>query len=173
MQRLRNSDGFSLLEVMVASAVLAGAVLSAAQLFAVATFSNTDARATSEATMLAWQKVEQLRSLAFTTDDAGGPITDIGADTASDPIGALGGSGLSASPAGALERDTDGYVDYLDEFGMSLGGGVPAPRGTRYRRRWAIDADGPDRLVLRVRVLLVGREVEAAGVVAVRTRRLP
>jgi prepilin-type N-terminal cleavage/methylation domain-containing protein len=173
MQRFRNPDGFSLLEVMVASAVLAGAVLSAAQLFAVATSSNADARATSEAAMLAWQKVEQLRSLAFTSDDAGMPVTDSSADTAAETIDALGGPGLGASPAGALERDTEGYVDYLDEFGVSLGGGPRAPRGARYRRRWAIDADGPDRLVLRVRVLPVGREVEAAGVVAVRTRRLP
>jgi prepilin-type N-terminal cleavage/methylation domain-containing protein len=173
MRSRGGNAGFSLLEVMVASSVLAGAVVAAAQLFAVATASNADARTTSEATMLAWQKIEQLRSLAFTSDEAGQPITDVDADTAAEPPAAFGGAGLSPSPAGALDRDTDGYVDYLDGFGVPRAGGARAPRGVRYRRRWAIEADGPDRLILRVRVLPIGREVDAARVVALRARRLP
>jgi prepilin-type N-terminal cleavage/methylation domain-containing protein len=170
MRSRRGEAGFSLLEVMVASTVLAGAVVAVAQIFAIATASNAEARATSEATMLAWQKIEQLRSLAFTRDDAGQPITDEGADTAAEPPGAFGGTGLGSSPAGTLDRDTGGYVDYLDGFGESRGGGARPPGGVRYRRRWAIEADGPDRLILRVRVLPVGREIEAASVVALRTR---
>ena len=174
MRSLTSAGGFSLLEVMVAAAVMAGAVLSAAQLFAAATASTADARTVSEGTVLAWQKVEQLRSLVFSSDDAGQSVTETTTDTAAWPERAVGGTGLDTSPAGALDRDTPGYVDYLDAVGEPLDAAVPPPRGARYRRRWAIEpAGGPDLLVLRVRVLPVGREVDAARVVALRARRLP
>jgi prepilin-type N-terminal cleavage/methylation domain-containing protein len=174
MRSLASTRGFSLIEVMVASAVLAGAVLSAAQLFAAATASTADARAVGEGTVLAWQKLEQLRSLAFTSDDLGMPVTDASTDTAASPERPFGGTGLNPSPAGTLVRDTDGYVDYLDGHGTLLGGGAPLPAAARYRRRWAIETrDGPDLLVLRVRVLPAGREVEAANIVSLRARRVP
>ncbi len=85
MRSLTSPGGFSLIEVTVAASVLAGAVLSAAQLFAVATAATVDARAAGEGTVHAWQKLEQLRSLAFTIDDAGQPMTDISTDTAAAP----------------------------------------------------------------------------------------
>jgi len=174
MRSLSNPSGFSLIEVMVAAAVLAGAVLSAARLFAVATATTIDARTVGEGTVLAWQKLEQLRSLAFTIDDAGQPITDTSTDTAASPERGVGGTGLSSSPILALTRDTPGYVDYLDARGVSLGGGAGPPGAARYRRRWAIEAPGgPDLLVLRVRVLPVGGEVEAARIASFRARRLP
>ena len=174
MRSLTSARGFSLLEVMVAAAVLAGAVLSAAQLFAAATASTADARIISEGTVLAWQKVEQLRSLAFTSDDGGGAVTDITTDTAAHPERAFGGTGLTPSPGDTLDADVAGYVDYADARGEPLGGDVPPPRGARYRRRWAVEAaGGPDLLVLRVRVLPIGREVDAARVMAMRARRRP
>ena len=161
---------------MVASAILGCAVLSIAQLAAAATASTASARAVSEATILAWQKIDQLRSLAFTFDAAGTPVTDLSSDTASQHP--FGGTGLAASPAGALARDTGGYVDYLDLFGQSLGGapgGGRLPIGSRYRRRWTIAPSGgnPDLLVVRVRVLEVGGDSELAGAVTLRTRRRP
>ena len=133
---------------MVASAILGCAVLSVAQLVAAATASTAGARAVSEAPLLAWQKIDQLRSLALTFDGAGAPITDVG---------------MQPSPAGALSRDTDGWVD------------TPETIGIRYRRRWAVDlADGsPDLLILRVRVLAAGRDQELASAVAIRARRRP
>jgi len=174
MRTLGSPRGFSLIEVTVAAAVLAGAVLSAAQLFAVATAATVDARTAGEGTVLAWQKLEQLRSLAFTIDGAGQPITDTTTDIAAVPERTFGGTGLSPSPVWALTRDTPGYVDYLDARGVSLGGGVRPPDGARYRRRWAIEAlGGPNLLVLRVRAVPVGGEVEAARVVSLRARRLP
>ena len=60
----------------VASAILGCAVLSVAQLLAAAMGSTAAARGVSEATLLAWQKIDELRSLALTWDDAGAPITD-------------------------------------------------------------------------------------------------
>jgi len=172
-----NARGFSLVEVLVASGVLAAAVLSVAQLFVAATGATASARDTGEAAVLAWQKVEQLRSLAFGIDDAGLPITDTTTDTAAAPERPVGGSGLSASPAGALARDTPGHVDFLDAWAQPLGGGgAQPPPGTRYRRRWAVEPAGgpvPGLLLIRVRVLSVGREVEYASLVALRSRKSP
>ena len=179
MRPLQSPRGFSLIEVMVASAILGCAVLSIAQLVAAATASTAGARGVSEATLLAWQKIDQLRSLAFSFDDAGGPVTDASTDTATEPERALGGTGLAPSPGGTLSRDTGGYVDYLDAFGQSLGGGALGggrpPRGTRYRRRWAVGPAGgnPDVLILRVRVLDTARDETLAGADTIRTRRRP
>ena len=148
MSRIKSSRGFSLIEVMVASAILGCAVLSVAQLVAAATGSTAGARGVSEATLLAWQKLDELRSLAFTFDDAGAPVTDVS---------------LQPSPPGALSRDTAGWVDY------------PATLGTRYRRRWAIALSGgsPDLLVVRVRVLGPASARELVSAVAGRARRRP
>jgi prepilin-type N-terminal cleavage/methylation domain-containing protein len=172
--------GFSLVEVLVAVGVLAAAVLSVVQLFATATAATASARDTGEAAVLAWQKVEQLRSLAFGTDDAGLPITDTTTDLAAAPERPVGGPGLGGSPAGVLARDTSGHVDYLDAWAQSLGGGgaggAQPPPGTRYRRRWAVEpAGGPvaGLLVIRVRVLGAGREVEYASLVTLRSRKSP
>src|SRR5690348_6892765 len=87
MRRIESSSGFSLIEVMVASAILGCAVLSIAQLAAASTRSTAGARDVSEATLLAWQKIDQLRALAWTFDDAGASIDD---------------AALAPSPAGAL-----------------------------------------------------------------------
>ena len=145
MSRIHSAHGFSLIEVMVASAILGCAVLSVAQLVATATAATADARRVSEATLLAWQKLDELRSLAFAFDDGGLPVTD--------PL-------LVPSPAGTLSADTDGYVERVDD---------------RYRRRWAVApaAGNPDLLMLRVRVLPVGRDNELASVVTLRGRRRP
>ena len=144
MSRIHSSRGFSLIEVMVASAILGCAVLSVAQLVATATSATADARRVSEATLLAWQKIDELRSLAFTFDDAGLPVTD---------------PALAPSPAGTLTSDTDGYVERLD---------------AQYRRRWAIaPAGNPDLLILRVRVVPAGREHELASATTLRARRRP
>jgi prepilin-type N-terminal cleavage/methylation domain-containing protein len=180
MHALHSSRGFSLIEVMVASAILACAVLSVAQLTAAATASTAGARGVSEATFLAWQKIDQLRSLAFAFDDAGQPVTDLATDTTAQPEQAFGGTGLTPAGNDTLTRDTGGYVDYLDALGQPLGGGALGgegrpPRGTRYRRRWAVERSGgnPDVLVFRVRVLATGRDDELASATTLRARRRP
>lgn len=145
MRTLKCPSGFSLIEVMVASAILGCAVLSIAQLVATATSATADARRVSEATLLAWQKIDELRSLAFAFDDAGQPVTD---------------PELSPSPAGTLSHDTDGYVERLDD---------------RYRRRWSIAsaAGNPHLLILRVRVVAAGPDNELASAATLRARRRP
>jgi prepilin-type N-terminal cleavage/methylation domain-containing protein len=175
MRTLHSSNGFSLIEVMVSSAVLACAVLLVAQQTAASIGSTARAREVGEAALLAWQKVDQLRALAFTIDDGGGPVTDVAADSAAAPERRSGGTGLAPSPAGTLSHDTAGYVDYLDALGEPLGGGDAPPPGARYRRRWAVSlADGnPDLLALRVRVVAVAGEAELAGAATLRARRRP
>jgi prepilin-type N-terminal cleavage/methylation domain-containing protein len=143
MHRVESSSGFSLIEVMVASAILGCAVLSVAQLVATSTSATRGARDVSEATFLAWQKLDELRSMAYGFDSAGAPITD---------------ASLQPSPAGTLDRDTAGYVD--------------TPAGTSCRRRWAVDIEA-DVVVLRVRVLAAGREHELASVATLKARRRP
>ena len=80
------SDGFSLVEVLVAVTVVAVGVVSLAQLLVVATGTARSARVRSMALLIAQQKLEELQ----------------GAPVLSDP-----------SPAQALSTDTPPYVDRL------------------------------------------------------------
>jgi prepilin-type N-terminal cleavage/methylation domain-containing protein len=153
--------GFSLPEMLIATAMLATAIASIGQLFAIAMTSSSGAHSTTYAVVLASEKMEHLRSQPFTE--------------------------LIPSPEAALLESTDGYVDYLDTSGRSLGGGASLPDGTEYIRRWSIDPlpDDPDRaLVLQVLVTRlrrgpgaapgrVGRMPHDARIVTVRTRNDP
>ena len=68
--------GFSLVEVLLATTLLTVAIASLAQLFAISTRANTNARLTTFTTVLAQQKMEQLRSLTWGFDSQGLPLTD-------------------------------------------------------------------------------------------------
>ncbi len=138
-RRLRAEAGFSLVEVMVATGILATALVSLAQLFAISTASNLAARNSGTAMIFAEQKIEQLRALSYTLDTAGLPITDITTDTSVYPPAATGGTGLSPSTDNTLQTNTDGYVDYLDHLGRSLGGGETIPDNTAFIRRWSVE----------------------------------
>ena len=113
-----HNAGFSLLEVMVATAMLATALVSLAQLFALSTRSNIGSRNMTYAAVLAQQKIEELRSLAWGFDQVGLPISDFSTDTTVTPEQPLGGTGLSPGPGlggnGTLQANTPGYVDYID-----------------------------------------------------------
>jgi hypothetical protein len=136
----RNSAaGFSLLEVTIAISIMAGALVTLGQMLGVSVTNNRTARRLTYATVLAEQKVEQLRGLSWGFDSLGLSVTDTSTDTAAPVETPTGGTGLSASPAGTLTRSTDGWVDYVDRFGNVLGGGPsPLPK-TAYIRRWAIE----------------------------------
>jgi prepilin-type N-terminal cleavage/methylation domain-containing protein len=54
--------GFSLVEVLVASALLVGAIAALAHVFVIAARANLDAQSATYATVLAMQKMEELRS---------------------------------------------------------------------------------------------------------------
>jgi type II secretory pathway pseudopilin PulG len=154
---VRREGGFSLAEVMVATGLLAASLVTLAQLFAVATRSNIASRSTTYASVLAQQKVEELRGLTWGFDTQGLPISDTSSNTAVSPEQPNGGTGLSPSPKTALNENTDGFVDYIDQFGNKLGSGQSAPKNTIYFRRWSIEplpTNPNNTLIIQV---LVGR----------------
>jgi type II secretory pathway pseudopilin PulG len=135
----KSEAGFSLAEVLVATSLLATALVALAQLFAIATTANAAARNSTLTMMLAEQKIEQLRALQYTFDRAGLPVQDIETDLAVYPPAATGGKGLSPHTENTLQENTDGYVDYLDNSGRTLGGGTVIPDNTAYIRRWSVE----------------------------------
>src|SRR5687767_6094240 len=78
----RAEAGFSIVEVLVATGLLATALVALAQLFAISTKTNAAARSSTLTMILAEQKIEQLRALQYTFDRAGLPVQDINTDLA-------------------------------------------------------------------------------------------
>ncbi len=155
-----SNRGFSLIEVLVALAILCVAALGGVQLVAVATGMMGRARGQALAAGLAAVRMEQLRGLQLEFDPTGPRLTDVTTRLASDPAGP-GGAGLTSSGAGSLAANVDGFVDFLDGSGRWLAGGTTAPPGASFVRRWSIepaDANG-DLLVVQVLV----RPVSAAS----------
>ena len=152
----------------MATSILTVAVASLAQLFVISARANTSAKATTYASVLAQQKIEQLRGLTWGFDSVGLPLTDTTTDVSVRPESAASGRGLSPSPAGSagtgtLAVNTDGYCDFLDESGRWLAGGVTAPGGTVFIRRWSVEplpANPNNTVVLQV---LVTRNRARAG----------
>jgi type II secretory pathway pseudopilin PulG len=135
----KSEAGFSIIEVLVATGLLATALVALAQLFAIATATNQAARNSTLTMMLAEQKIEQLRALQYTFDRVGLPVQDTATDLAVYPPAAAGGKGLSPHTDNTLQANTDGYVDYLDPWGRTLGGGTVIPDNTAFIRRWSIE----------------------------------
>ena len=131
--------GSTLIEVMVATTILVTGVIGMAQLFMLSTVNNSSARNDTVATVLAEQKLEQLRSLAYGFDMAGLPVSDINSDTSVSPVAQDGGTGLQPSPASALQENTPGFVDYVDSHGNVVGNTAQPPSGAAYTRRWSIE----------------------------------
>jgi len=132
-------SGFSIIETIFATGLLATAVVALAQMFVISVKNNQNARTGSNAVTLAEQKMEQLRGLAYGFDTIGLPVTDTTTNTTTTDDNGPGGKGLTPSPANTLNSNTDGYVDYIDQFGRILGTGTAIPNGTVYIRRWSID----------------------------------
>lgn len=147
--------GFSIIETIFATGVMATAVVALAQMFTISVQNNKNARTGTYATTLAEQKMEQLRGLTFGFDTIGLPLTDTATDTAAPIETPAGGTGLRPSPAGALVANTNGYVDYIDQFGNVLGGGTGIRARTVYIRRWSIEplpTNPNDTIVIQVLV---------------------
>lgn len=141
----RSLAGFSLLEVTFAMCIMTGALMTLGQMIGVSLTNNRAAHRLTYATVLAEQKVEQLRGLSWGFDAAGLSISDTHTNTAAPVETPTGGTGLLPSPAGTLNRNTEGWVDYVDRFGNVLGGGPsPLPK-TAYIRRWSIEPLASDR----------------------------
>jgi type II secretory pathway pseudopilin PulG len=157
-------SGFSLVEVMVATGLLATALVALAQMFAIATASNLQGRNATSTMILAQQKMEQLRGLRYTFDVSGLPVQDTSTDLAEYPPAATGGKGLSPHTENTIQANTDGYVDYLTVNGESLGGGTTIPDSTAFIRRWSIEPlpTNPNNIVV-LQVLVTRRRDRGTG----------
>ena len=170
----KSESGFSLIETIVATGLLAGAVAVLGQMFAISMADNTSARTGTFAAVLAEQKMEQLRGLTWGFDIIGLPLTDVSSNIALPIQSAAGGPGLSPSPSNSLRANVDGYVDYVDGFGRIIGGGTTVPDGTVYVRRWSVEplpTNPNDTIILQV-VVTRSRDRGTADSEEGSTRRL-
>jgi type II secretory pathway pseudopilin PulG len=160
----KSEAGFSIVEVLVATGLLATALVALAQLFAIATTTNAAARNSTITMILAEQKIEQLRSLQYTFDRAGLPVQDTNTDTAVYPPVEFGGKGLAPHTENTLRASYDGYVDYLDPSGRTLGGGTVVPDNTAYIRRWSVEPlpTNPNNVVI-LQVLVTRQRERGTG----------
>jgi len=170
----KSESGFSLIETMVATGLLAGAVVVLGQMFAIAMADTTSARTGTFAAVLAEQKMEQLRGLTWGFDIIGLPLTDTTSNIALPIQSAAGGPGLSPSPSDSLRSNVDGYVDYIDQFGRIIGGGTTVPGATVYIRRWSVEPlpTNPNNTVILQVVVTRSRNRGTADSTEGSTRRM-
>jgi type II secretory pathway pseudopilin PulG len=170
----RGEGGFSILEVLIATTILTVALAALAQLFTLSTKANAGARTATYASLLAEQKMEQLRGLTFGFDNLGLPLTDTTTDITVVPERVGTGKGLSPSPNRSLNTNTDGYFDFVDKFGNSLGGGATQPEGAVYIRRWSIEPlpTNPNNTLV-FQVLVTRNRDRGTADTAVDVKRLP
>ncbi|HXW07068.1 MAG TPA: prepilin-type N-terminal cleavage/methylation domain-containing protein [Vicinamibacterales bacterium] len=155
-------EGFTLVEVLIASAVFVTLSVGIAHLFAVAGAAGVAARTQTSASILAAAKLEQLRSLTWrwradATDAPTLPESDLTTNLSTSSPG-HDGRGLRESPVDTLSRNIPPYVDYLDETGQWVGNGSAPPAGCVFVRRWSVrglPADPHRTLILQVLVISV------------------
>lgn len=169
-----SESGFTLIESLIASAVLIATLAGLTYLFLQAAQLAAQARRAPVALAAASSKLDQLLALAWTYDVAGLPFSDVSSDTSRDPPASGGGTGLLVSPADSLSRPTPGFVDYVNERGRSLGS-TPAP-GAIFTRRWRVrpwPAASSDALLLRVCVVrMAGGDIDPPPEVCLGTARV-
>ena len=132
--------------------------------------------------MLAAEKMEQLRSLAWTHITTSSPAismssSDVSTDLSSDPA-TDAGPGLLPSPGGTLHANVPYYVDYLDGEGHWLGCGASPPGSAVYVRRWAVQplASDPEnvlvfQVVVTTRAAVGVMSPDAARLVSIEARK--
>ena len=140
---MRSTRGFSLVEALVATAMMAVGIAGLAQLFVVAIGANERAKHITRAAIFAQQKMEELRANG-------------------DP---------TPSPPDALDRNVPGFFDLVAASGLPPDAAAGPPRTAVYIRRWRVGplaADPAGTLVLQVRVTQAtgGGDVRLASLMA-------
>jgi hypothetical protein len=149
--------GSTLVEALIATLIFTTGLLAMAELVRIATASNIRARSRTVAGILAGQKLEQLRALAWEFDLSGLPISD---------------PELRASPL-SLQRNTPGFVDHVDGSGVVVGRDIRAPASAVYTRRWSVEplTASTEHVVL---IQVLARRVQSRDTVDTRSdARLP
>jgi type II secretory pathway pseudopilin PulG len=152
--RRLNNAGFTLLEVLITAGLVVAVAAGASHILAIAVRASHSARVRTMASMLAAEKIEQLRSLTWSHVTTSSPAisisssdftTDLSTDPATDS-----GPGLLPSPTGTLEANVVHYFDYLDGSGRWAGGIGPPPPSAVYIRRWAVRplASDPENILV-------------------------
>ncbi|MDA1092232.1 MAG: hypothetical protein O3A25_03005 [Acidobacteria bacterium] len=167
--RWSSERGFGFVETLISISVLTAVSIGVAQLFAVAALANHNAEASTSTSVLAVEKMEQLRALtwgfqALAGGELGLPVSDVTTDLSVFPS-TSGGPGLLASPGGTLDSNVPYYVDYLDADGTWIGTGGSPASGTVYIRRWAVDrlpTSPNDTVVLQVLATTLKQERQRA-----------
>ncbi len=157
LSTIASERGLGLIETTIATGIAVVGVVGLAGLFVVGAMADQNSRKTTYSTVLAHQKIEQLRGLMFAYDGTGLPVTDGTTDISVDPpvTGNACPPACGLIPGGSLGQNDDGYVDYLDAQGQSLGGGPNTPATTAYTRRWMITphpSNPTNTLVIQVQV---------------------
>lgn len=122
--------GFTLVEVLVAMALVLVTATGVVELMNIAGSAVRDARIDTVVTLAAQSKMAHLRADA------------------------------SAGPGGSLGANLAGYSDFVTAEGAIAGSGAAAPRSGVYERRWRISPapfDPANTLVLQVVASRVGR----------------
>lgn len=182
-RRISAPRGFALVEALMAAALLGTALAGTAQLLIWSRRAVWTSGAEVMSTVLAVQKIEQLRALTWHVDGDGLAVSDVTTTLATDPPSDAG-RGLANSPEGTLDRATAGYVDYLDARGAWRGAGSRPPAGAVFVRRWSVAplaADPLHTLVFQVRVLPLAEDAPGgrtrarheAHLTTIKTRSLP
>ena len=179
---IKSARGFSLAETVVATGLLATSLVASAHLFALSARSNLQAKTATFATVLAQEKMEQLRGLTWGTDELGLPVNDFTTNLQTDPPLA-DGKGLTPSPENSLADNVPDYVDFVDAYGAT----VPANQAL-YVRRWSIEplpTNPNNTLVIQVFVFknsgrpadgadnFIERMPDEARLITVKTRKAP
>jgi type II secretory pathway pseudopilin PulG len=156
----RSANGFTLIEVLIAVALLITTSIGIAQLFAIGLAAGRASRERTVASILAAAKLEQLRAQVWSYERGSFvPRTDRTTNLSADPH-TDDGPGLQDSPPGTLDGNVPPYVDYLDARARWAGTGTKPPGDAVFIRRWAVRrlSDDPDRsLALVVFVTTVPR----------------
>jgi type II secretory pathway pseudopilin PulG len=148
-----SEDGITLLDALVATAILMTVTTGVAGLLTWSTRVVAVAGRQTAAVWLAQQKLEQLAALEWSLDDGGVARSDESTNVAVDPMRASG-PGLRASPGSAADVDTPAYMDFTGADGSWRGDAAPRP-GAAFVRRWSIvplAGDPQNTLVITVSV---------------------
>lgn len=142
-QRWREGRGVTLIETLMAAAILMIVVAGLVPLFTTALLQNEQqGDVATRTTEYAQDKMEQLMKLDFndgTTDTTVFPTNPTGCTGTAPNICGLGGTMGASATAGAIPpaASVAGYVDYLDTNGILL----PNATGKAYTRQWMITTD--------------------------------
>lgn len=161
--------GFTLIEVLIATALLVAMAIGVAQLLGLGVAAGRASRFQTSTALLAAAKLEQLRSLHWSYEPGPGtaviPRSDLSANASVDPT-SDGGPGLAPSPSGSLSANTPPYVDYLDLQGRWVGNGSSPPPEAVFIRRWSIaplPRDPSRTVILSVLVTTVAQDHARTG----------